>query len=705
MPTVSLLSIEPSQSTDIKGASSGSAEDSSSTEQQFSALMKQHLSEDKGGKNNEQAAESSGKQAHNSAKTENSSQQTDANSETKSADSQANKNSAEQVSADSQSEQTKAADTTNQEQAINEADAAKAKDSPIVLDKTTRAEFAESEQFLSMLNNAGKLLNSEDKANGQAATGTEQTATSKVDFVKAEGTKLDGPSAAQVELNNKTLAGDAGDKALTAAQQSSQVKPDIENSATEKSLSPEAAKQLAKEEWARLTGNKLIDQAVNGNKHTEAKSGSNSLAAALAGAEPASEVSAKQQTLTDLEARSETKLSAEALAAQKLTVTNQQLEANQNKSDTDNAATNQAAIKAVAQQTEQGESDELALKSSGVISDNKSLKASAEGVDLGKVKSATDNAKNQALANKEQQAELLSTKQTNTEVEAESAQLSAELNPLAAVIRENLTTTENQKPTQVINGTSSATSKQVMLNGEQQLPDGSSEQASSDELAQALLKQQAAEGITTEQDSLLESTFKLGQVTNGPILAGSSTIASDTAAGRPTASAEQLIEAMSNKVVSDNNTVQKAQTTATQETIAIHHKDFNNAVKEKVMLMINQKLQNVEIRLDPPELGSMHVRLNLQNEQAAVTFTVQNQQAKEALEQNLGKLRDMLAENGVDVGDANINHQQQSTHSEGEGEQQSNQFSSSESDSAEVQMATIDGNLFKASANGIDYYA
>ena len=71
---------------------------------------------------------------------------------------------------------------------------------------------------------------------------------------------------------------------------------------------------------------------------------------------------------------------------------------------------------------------------------------------------------------------------------------------------------------------------------------------------------------------------------------------------------------------------------------AIFRKDFSEAVKDKVMLVISQKLQQFDISLDPPELGNMQVRVNLQGEQATVNFVVQNQQAKDALEQNMQKL-------------------------------------------------------------------
>mgnify|MGYP002700260522 FL=1 len=169
---------------------------------------------------------------------------------------------------------------------------------------------------------------------------------------------------------------------------------------------------------------------------------------------------------------------------------------------------------------------------------------------------------------------------------------------------------------------------------------------------------------------------------------------------------EQSFENTINQLTTNTVQAQKSITALNTETIAIYRKDFADAVKDKVMVMINQKIQQVEIQLDPPEMGNIHVRVNLQNEQAAVQFIVQNQQAKEALEQNMGKLRDMLAENGVDVGDANI-EQRQAKEQNSDGFEQANHSGTNE-ESGEGNFSENDNvvlDVVKASSTGVDYYA
>jgi len=184
--------------------------------------------------------------------------------------------------------------------------------------------------------------------------------------------------------------------------------------------------------------------------------------------------------------------------------------------------------------------------------------------------------------------------------------------------------------------------------------------------------------------------------------------AEETTIKAVTSSQEQALQQLLSKNSSDGITQQtlKNEVKLEDEALAINRKDFTNAVKEKVMVMINQKINQLEIRLDPAELGSMHVKLNLQNEQAAVSFIVQNSQAKEALEQNMHKLKDMLSESGVDVGESSIEQQDQSAGEQGESsEGRAAANNGGLNSNGEDEVVQSRANLYKASATGVDYYA
>ncbi|MCF9444448.1 flagellar hook-length control protein FliK [Vibrio parahaemolyticus] len=90
----------------------------------------------------------------------------------------------------------------------------------------------------------------------------------------------------------------------------------------------------------------------------------------------------------------------------------------------------------------------------------------------------------------------------------------------------------------------------------------------------------------------------------------------------------------------------------------------NEQVAEKVQMMMSKNLKNLDIRLDPPELGRMQIRMTMNNDLANVHFTVTNPQARDIIEQTLPRLREMLAQQGVQLADSSV--QQQSS-----GQQQS----------------------------------
>ncbi|AXB32099.1 flagellar hook-length control protein FliK [Vibrio campbellii] len=90
----------------------------------------------------------------------------------------------------------------------------------------------------------------------------------------------------------------------------------------------------------------------------------------------------------------------------------------------------------------------------------------------------------------------------------------------------------------------------------------------------------------------------------------------------------------------------------------------NDQVAEKVQMMMSKNLKNLDIRLDPPELGRMQIRMTMNNDLANVHFTVANPQARDLIEQTLPRLREMLSQQGMQLADSSV--QQQSS-----GQQQS----------------------------------
>lgn len=128
-------------------------------------------------------------------------------------------------------------------------------------------------------------------------------------------------------------------------------------------------------------------------------------------------------------------------------------------------------------------------------------------------------------------------------------------------------------------------------------------------------------------------------------------------------------------------------------------------VNDKIVWLANQKIQFAEIHLNPQDLGPMEVKINVQNDQATVTFNSQHQGVRELLELNVNRLREMMSENGVDL--AHVDVSDQSSQQQSDDEEGGDVTAQSGEGDDELSSLAEDGSITDAIAlnNLVDYYA
>ncbi len=133
---------------------------------------------------------------------------------------------------------------------------------------------------------------------------------------------------------------------------------------------------------------------------------------------------------------------------------------------------------------------------------------------------------------------------------------------------------------------------------------------------------------------------------------------------------------------------------------------FNPVMKQQLVTMVKNGVQQAEIRLDPPELGSMMVRVQVQGDQTQVQFQAAQPQTRELLEQAIPRLRDMLSEQGMELTDSQVsqeNHSQQGGNDEGfDGDEGRTVYEMNEISAEDLPLGT---NQATSYPSGIDYYA
>lgn len=81
---------------------------------------------------------------------------------------------------------------------------------------------------------------------------------------------------------------------------------------------------------------------------------------------------------------------------------------------------------------------------------------------------------------------------------------------------------------------------------------------------------------------------------------------------------------------------------------------WDQALGQKIVWMVRGGEQSATLTMNPPDLGPMQVVLSVANNQATVDFMSAQPEVRQALESALPRLREMMGESGVQLGQANV---------------------------------------------------
>lgn len=81
---------------------------------------------------------------------------------------------------------------------------------------------------------------------------------------------------------------------------------------------------------------------------------------------------------------------------------------------------------------------------------------------------------------------------------------------------------------------------------------------------------------------------------------------------------------------------------------------WDQALGNRLVWMAGQGQQVAQLHLNPPELGPLHVTLTLNNDQASAQFVSGHALVRDALEAGMPRLREMLADSGIALGNASV---------------------------------------------------
>ena len=109
--------------------------------------------------------------------------------------------------------------------------------------------------------------------------------------------------------------------------------------------------------------------------------------------------------------------------------------------------------------------------------------------------------------------------------------------------------------------------------------------------------------------------------------------------------------------VGQEGTVKPSNVSFVQDTILPHQTEqmVLDQLVDKMRTVRKGGLQQIRMQLQPPNLGKVHMKLDLQGQSVTARFTVDNIGVKQTIESNFNQLRDTLAEQGFKVEKFDVN--------------------------------------------------
>lgn len=82
---------------------------------------------------------------------------------------------------------------------------------------------------------------------------------------------------------------------------------------------------------------------------------------------------------------------------------------------------------------------------------------------------------------------------------------------------------------------------------------------------------------------------------------------------------------------------------------------WSQAIGQRVMWMVGAAQQSATLTLNPPEMGPLQIVINVHNDTTDTAFFSDRQEVRQALQDGMDNLREMMKEAGINLGQTNIN--------------------------------------------------
>jgi len=139
--------------------------------------------------------------------------------------------------------------------------------------------------------------------------------------------------------------------------------------------------------------------------------------------------------------------------------------------------------------------------------------------------------------------------------------------------------------------------------------------------------------------------------------------------------------------------------------IPLQQPGWDRSLGDRVQWMVNQNVQLAELKLNPPGLGPLEVRVRVDGDRTHISFLASQANVRDAVDAALPRLREMFAEGGVTLGDVTVGHRDGGDGRGGQGTLGKDGAGATDGKPDDAQADPLRPNGMRAGQGLVDYYA
>ena len=172
----------------------------------------------------------------------------------------------------------------------------------------------------------------------------------------------------------------------------------------------------------------------------------------------------------------------------------------------------------------------------------------------------------------------------------------------------------------------------------------------------ATLESRDAGMMTTADEDARQFRFEPGTTPGKPFELAPDRLAAPAASVPATAepTGEAQPQATGTESVAETARRDRPPTLKLDTQLPVHTPRFNEGFSQQIVVLAQHGIQQAQMSLSPPDLGPVDVRITVANDEASVQIAAPTGAAREAIQEALPRLKEMMEQSGVRLNDAGV---------------------------------------------------